>query len=79
MYDYLGPISSTGYGDNIAYGIAKYVAPEEQLITKVGTFINSEGTMLDIEIWDDFDGKVLSNLLNSKYNIYDEFPGCSYI
>ncbi len=75
MYDYLGAISSIGYGDFVTYGIARYVAPEEQLITKVGSFINSEGTILDIEIWDDFDGKVLSNILNSKYNIYIEFPG----
>lgn len=75
MYDYLGAVSSIGYGDYITYGIAKYVAPEEQFITKVGSFVNSEGTILDIEIWDDFDGKVLSNLLNSKRNIYVEFPG----
>jgi C1A family cysteine protease/PKD repeat protein len=74
-HDLLGPVSSTGYGDEIAYGIAKYVAPEEQLITKIGTFINSEGSVLDIEIWDDFDEKVTSNLMNSKYNIYVDFPG----
>jgi len=75
LYDYLGPVSSSGYDDKVAYGIAKYVAPEEQLITKVGTFINSEGTVLDIDIWDDFDGKTTSNLINSKHNIYVDFPG----
>jgi C1A family cysteine protease/PKD repeat protein len=75
MYDLLGPISSTGYSDDVAYGIAKYIAPEEQLVTKVGTFVNSEGSILDIEIYDDFDGNVTSNLLNSKSNIYIEFPG----
>lgn len=75
LYDYLGAISSSGYGEYIAYGLAKYTAPEEQLITKIGTFINSEGTILDIEIWDDFDGEILSGLLNSKYNVYKEFPG----
>jgi C1A family cysteine protease/PKD repeat protein len=75
MYDYLGATASRGYGDYIMYGITKYIAQEEQFITKVGSFINSEGTILDIEIWDDFDGKVLSNLLNSKQNIYIELPG----
>jgi C1A family cysteine protease len=75
MYDDLGPISSTGYGDYIAYGLAKFVAPEEQLITKIGTFVNSEGSVLDIEIYDDFDGNALSGILNSKHNIYVDFPG----
>jgi len=76
MYDYLGAVTSSGYpGDDVAYGIAKYEAPEEQLITKIGTFINAEGAILDIEIYDDFDEKELTNLLNSKLNIYVEFPG----
>jgi len=75
MYDRLGAVSSVGYNDNIAYGIAKYVAPEEQLITKIGTFINAEGTIIDIEIYDDFDEKNLTNLLISKSNIYVELPG----
>ncbi|KPK86583.1 MAG: hypothetical protein AMS27_04640 [Bacteroides sp. SM23_62_1] len=76
MYDYLGATSSSGYpGDYTAYGIAKYVAPEEQFITKVGTFVNAEGAVLDIEIYDDFDEKELTNLLNSKSNIYVDLPG----
>jgi PKD repeat protein len=75
MYDYLGSVSSVGYGDYTAYGIAKYTAPEEQFITKVGTFVNAEGSVLDIEIYDDFDEKELTNLLNSKTNIYIDLPG----
>jgi len=75
MYDYLGAISSVGYRDNITYGIAKFIAPVEQFITKVGTFVNTEGSILDLEIWDDFDGKILSNLITSKYNVYVSYPG----
>jgi C1A family cysteine protease/PKD repeat protein len=75
MYDYLGAISSIGYGDVISYGIAKFIAPEKQFITKVGTHVNTEGTILDFEIWDDFDGKILSNLITSKYNVYVSYPG----
>lgn len=75
IYDYLGVVSSVGYSDYTAYGIAKYVAPEEQFITKIGTFVNAEGSVLDIEIYDDFDEKELTNLLNSKTNIYVDLPG----
>jgi C1A family cysteine protease len=75
MYDYLGAISSVGYGDNITYGMAKYVAPVEQFITRVGTFVNTEGSILDFEIWDDFNSKILSNLITSKHNVYVSYPG----
>lgn len=75
MYDYLGAISSIGYGDAITYGIAKFITPEEQFIIKVGTHVNTEGTILDFEIWDDFDGKILSNLITSKYDVFVSYPG----
>jgi len=75
MYDKLGATGSTGYLSPIGYGLVRFEAPKEQLVTKIGTYMNSEGSILDIEIFDDFDGIELSNLLNSKKNIYVEFPG----
>ncbi len=75
MYDKLGALTSSGYGDPEGYGLAKFEAPEAQLVTKVGTFINSQETVIDIEIYDDFDGSDLSNLLSSESKILVEYPG----
>jgi len=75
MYDKLGALTSSGYADPIGYGLAKFEAPEQQLLTKVGSFINAMGSVIDIEVYDDFDGEDLSNLLTSRSKIYVEYPG----
>ena len=75
MYDKLGALTSSGYADPIGYGLAKFEAPVEQLVTKVGTFVNAQGTVIDVEIYDDFDGSDLSNLLSSRSKILVEYPG----
>ncbi len=75
MYDWLGSVSSVGYRQPVGYGLVKFESPEEQQITKIGTFTVSEGTIIDIEVYDDFQNDTLSGLLASLYNRYIEFPG----
>ncbi len=81
MYDYLGATVSRGLATtatlyDYAQGLVKFNALPRQLITKIGTYIMAQGTIIDIDVYDDFDGtKHLSNKIDSIHNIYIEFPG----
>ncbi|MCK4920802.1 MAG: T9SS type A sorting domain-containing protein [Bacteroidales bacterium] len=76
MEDFLGATSSYGFRHEIGYGLVKYEAPAEHFINKIGTYINSSGTFIDIEIYDDFTGdSLLENLISSSYNNIVKFPG----
>ena len=68
FHDELGAISSIGYG-NTSYGLVKYTADSEEFIEKIGTYIVSAGSVIDIEIYEDYDGTTLSNLLGSRSEI----------
>ncbi len=74
MYDELGPLSSIGFKDNTAYGLVKFEADGKQFIHRIGTFINTDLSVIDIEIYDDFDGQ-LSNKIAGVKNIGVEFAG----
>ncbi len=76
MHDDLGATTSYGFRDETAYGLVKFEATSDNFIRKVGTFVNASGAMLDIEIFDDFDGEDnLSNLLASSYGNIIKYPG----
>ncbi len=75
MFDKLGMTTSYGFRNEVSYGLAKYEAPTPNFIDKVGTFVNTSGSVVDIEIWDDFDGDSLSNLLAVSENNFCKFPG----
>lgn len=75
QYDTIGGWPFVGYQDPVAYGVAKYVPVQEHLLASIGTYTVSFGSYLDIEIYDDFDGTVLSNLLTDTAGIYCETPG----
>ena len=78
MYDDLGATSSYGYQDETAYGLVKFEAPDSNFIRKIGTFALSSGTIVDIEIYDDFQGdSLLTNLVSASYNNIFKFPGYS--
>ncbi|MBN2520610.1 MAG: T9SS type A sorting domain-containing protein [Bacteroidales bacterium] len=80
-YDELGPVSSIGFfgssegEENKAighgYGIVKFSPDKPQLITKIGTYIVSAETFIDIEINDDFRRGNIAKLENQ----YCEYPG----
>lgn len=75
MFDDLGMTTSYGFREEIAFGLAKYEAPTDHFIRKIGTFINTAGSIIDVEIYDDFDGDTLTNLLVSSENNFCKFPG----
>ncbi len=76
MFDKLGATSSYGYQDETAYGLVKFEAPKSNFIREIGTFVLSSGTIVDIEIYDDFQGdSLLTNLVASSYNNIVKFPG----
>ncbi len=75
MYDKLGIISNTGYGSNIAYGLIKFQVNANQKITKVGTYVNTACSELDISVYYDKKGDKLYNQLASLTNQFCEFPG----
>jgi C1A family cysteine protease len=75
MYDDLGASRAFGFEKEVAYGLTKFTAPAKAIIKKIGTYIISASSSVDIEIYKAFaDGK-LSGLLYSKKNIHCEFPG----
>lgn len=77
MYDKLGMVSSYGFQNDTAYALVKYDATTNEHITKIGSFINTYGATLDIELYDDFDAETqtLSNLLDSVYGKNIMYPG----
>lgn len=75
MYDRLGMTSSYGYREETASAMAKFTATDENFINKVGTFINSSGAVIDIEIYEDFDGIAPEGLIASIENQFCKFPG----
>ncbi len=77
FYDELGPVTSFRGHKNTGYGLVKFEIPGNELITKVGTFLNSSGAQVEIELYDDFNagtGK-LSDLLAESGTQHCGFPG----
>jgi C1A family cysteine protease/PKD repeat protein len=74
--DYLGATSSYGFRQETAFALTKFHAPKEHFIRKIGTFVNAAGTMIDIEIYNSFQGDtLLKGLIASSYNNVVQFPG----
>jgi len=76
MNDWLGATNSYGYRKETAYALEKFIAPKEHFIRKIGTFIAASGTVIDIDIYDDFQGDtLLINPLASSHGNMCLFPG----
>ena len=75
LYDELGSISSTGYTAEVAYGLTKYVATSNQTITKVGTYVNTQGSTIFIEVYDNMVGNSLTGLLGTVTDQICDYPG----
>jgi C1A family cysteine protease len=70
MYDRLCVTNIIGYpNDKQAFGLARFTAPYEMLITHIGLAVADPNTVLDIEIYEDFSNKMLSGLLAGKKDI----------
>lgn len=74
-YDRLGEVGAFGTGDGNDAGLVKYVAIRNETLNKVGTFVDAANTTISIDIYDDFDGTTLSNLLGSVSNQSIALPG----
>ena len=70
MYDRLCVTNIIGYpNDKQAFGLARFNAPDEMLITHIGVAVADPNTVLDIEIYEDFSNKMLNGLMASKKDI----------
>jgi len=75
QYDTIGGWPFLGYEDPVVYGLIKYEAEGDQFITRIGTYTVSYGTYLSAEIYDDFDGNTLSNLLATIPEQFCDYAG----
>ncbi len=75
LYDESGMTGSYGFGTNDGYGLVKYIPGNDEILKRIGTYATSDFTILNIEVYDNFDGKNLSNLMASKYNVTCEHSG----
>ncbi len=73
--DEIGGWPFIGYEDSVAYGLIKYVAAGDEIITRIGTYTVSFGTTLTVEVYDDFDGTNLTGLLKAIPAKYCNYPG----
>ncbi len=70
MYDRLCVTNIIGYpNEKEAFGLARFTASEEMLITHIGVAVADPNTVLDVEIYQDFSGQMLNGLLASKKDI----------
>ncbi len=75
FYDECGMVRSMGFGNESAFAIIKFIPKTDEIIEKIGTYINSDNTIINIEVYDDFDGVKTTNLLGTKNNITCNYPG----
>lgn len=75
MYNELGWISNTGYSTETGYGLVKFVTGGENEITRLGTYVNTEGATISFEVYDDKLDNTLSNLLTTLGPFTVDYPG----
>lgn len=76
-YDDLGNYQSVGYGLPLGYTLVKFVATGKQLLRKVGTYAMAANSILNIDVYDNFDPvtKALTGLLSHQENLTCGMPG----
>jgi C1A family cysteine protease len=74
-YDEFGDVGTFGYGGNTAYGCIKYTASADQMIKKIGTYAEASGSVIGIQVYDNFNGTTFSGLLGSISDQTCTFPG----
>ena len=55
FYDTLGKTSSYGFEDTVCFGLMKFIAPENGLLERIGTWTTTEYTEIDAEVYKSFD------------------------
>ena len=74
-YDKLGHTASFGWTDETDYGLVKFTAAEDQQITKVGTWVHAANATVRFDIYGNFNGTALSNLLGSVADQTCDYAG----
>ena len=70
LYDRLCVTNIIGYpNEEQAYELARFTAPDAWLITHIGAAVADPNTVLDIKVYTDFSGGILSGLLAGKGDI----------
>lgn len=74
-YDALGLIGGIGYGSVTAYGLVKFIATGDQLITKLSAWVPSPDAQIELTVYGTFSGGTLSNQLASLTGLSCEYMG----
>lgn len=74
-YDKLGRTSDLGYSNPVAYGLVKFYVTAKQKLTKIGLVINTENTIVDVEVFSAKKNNQLLNRLSSVLNYTCIYPG----
>lgn len=64
-YAKFGEVNDVGFGSSVAYGLIKYSVSTNSIVKAIGTFIASGNSTVSMEIYADFDGTTLSNLIDT--------------
>lgn len=75
-YDRLGLVSPfMGVQKKIAFALTKFETAEEQQVSKIGTYITSSGTFVDITVYDTKNGNELTDVLAYSERHICKYPG----
>jgi C1A family cysteine protease len=75
-YDKLGATNSTGYDSNIGYGLIRFSPGSKNYsIKQLSTYMRSGPGTVRFEVYDDFNGTTLSNLMGSISDQTCDLPG----
>ncbi|MFC0876551.1 C1 family peptidase [Saccharicrinis sp. FJH2] len=79
LYDRLGAITSWGLKDaenrEIGYALVKFHAPKTQVINRIGSYVNTGGTIMDAVIAKNWDGAELLDTIEVLPTKICRFPG----
>ncbi len=67
-YDRLGGTLNWGWGDHTDYGLIKFEFSGRERVLKLGTWMNGANSAVRFEIYDDFSGGALTDLLGTIDN-----------
>lgn len=74
-HDTLGPLRLTGYDKETGYGLTKFIPRGSEVVHRIGTFISTAGSIVDIEVYDKKKGNTLYDLIDRSYHHYCALPG----
>ncbi len=66
FYDEAGYYGNTGFGNTTAWGLCKFLMPEDAELRRVEFWTTDATTDVDVFVYDEFDGSVASTLLASE-------------